>query len=281
MGMTNEEVRKVENLVNQWIGEDHHVFSEEMPIEEAKSRGATAMFGEKYGDEVRVVDIPGTPSMELCGGTHVSRVAEIRGLKVVSESGIASGIRRIEAVAGDQVMDYLGTSDEIVKGLSSKLKIKREEVLPRVMTLMNDLKESQGTVAKLKEELAVAKTSALAGKVADINGYKAVIEAIDDMDPKALSAAAQELQKNLGSDAAVVLATKVSEKKVSIVTAFGADLLEEKKMHAGKFVSSVAEVCGGKGGGRPNLAQAGGSDPEKIEEALEYAKVQLQELSSK
>lgn len=275
--MTEKQVMEVESLVNKWVGGNHKTVIAEMPIEEAKERGATAMFGEKYGDVVRVVDVPGI-SMELCGGTHVERIEEIRGIKITSESGIASGIRRIEAVAGDQVMDYLGTADQIVKNLSSKLKIKREEVLPRITTLMNDLKESQNAVTKLKEELAVAKTSALAGKAVDVNGFRVVIESIEDMDPKSLSAAAQQLQSNLGSDAAVVLATGVSEKKVSIVAAFGADLLE-KKMHAGKFVSSVAEICGGKGGGRPNLAQAGGTEPAKIEEALSYAKAQFQELS--
>merc|ERR1711970_597404 len=126
---------------------------------------------------------------------------------------------------------------------------------------MGDLRASQAAVAKLKEELAVAKTAALAGKVSEVNGLKAVIESIDDMDPKSLSAAAQQLQSSLGEDAAVVLVTKVLE----------------KKMHAGKFVSSMAEICGGKGGGRPNLAQAGGTNAAKIEEALEFARAQFYE----
>ena len=267
-------------MVNGWVAERNEIVVEEMPIAEAKARGATAMFGEKYGETVRVVDVVSgegkSASMELCGGTHVERTEEIRGLKIVSESGIASGIRRIEAVAGDRVMDYLGATDDIVKTLSSQLKTKREEIVPRITTLMGDLRASQAAVAKLKEELAVAKTAALAGKVSEVNGLKAVIESIDDMDPKSLSAAAQQLQSSLGEDAAVVLVTKVSDKKVSLVAAFGGDLLE-KKMHAGKFVSSMAEICGGKGGGRPNLAQAGGTNAAKIEEALEFARAQFYE----
>ena len=278
--MTADQVREVERLVNGWVAERNEIVVEEMPIAEAKARGATAMFGEKYGETVRVVDVVSaegkSASMELCGGTHVERTQEIRGLKIVSESGIASGIRRIEAVAGDRVMDYLGATDDIVKTLSSQLKTKREEIVPRITTLMGDLRASQAAVAKLKEELAVAKTAALAGKVSEVNGLKAVIESIDDMDPKSLSAAAQQLQSSLGEDVAVVLVTKVSNKKVSLVAAFGGDLLE-KKMHAGKFVSSMAEICGGKGGGRPNLAQAGGTNAAKIEEALEFARAQFYE----
>ena len=198
----------------------------------------------------------------------------------MSESGIASGIRRIEAVAGDQVMDYLGETDAIVKALSSRLKVKREEILPRIAALVSDLKASQTAVSKLKEDLAVAKSAALSSKAQEINGCTAVIEAIDGMDPKALSAAAQQLQESLGDKAAVVLVTKVGEKKVSLVAAFGPDLVKAKKMHAGKFVSAVAEVCGGKGGGRPNLAQAGGSDPTKIDQALDFAKSSFQDISS-
>ena len=278
--MTDKQLSKVESSINKWISGKYGIVSEEMPIDEAKARGAIAMFGEKYGDVVRVVDVVSNDgesvSMELCGGTHVQKTQDIRGLRIVSESGIASGIRRIEAIAGDQVIDYLGTADDIVKNLTSKLKIKREEVLPRISGLMNELKASQSAVAKLKEELAIAKTAALAGKATPMNGFKVVVESIEGMDPKSLSAAAQQLQNDLGSDAAVVLAAKVSEDKVSLVAAFGADLLE-RKMHAGKFISSVAEICGGKGGGRPNLAQAGGSEPGKIDEALQFAKSKLQE----
>ena len=145
-----------------------------------------------------------------------------------------------------------------------------------IKLILTSLKASQSAVAKLKEELAIAKTAALAGKATPMNGFKVVVESIEGMDPKSLSAAAQQLQNDLGSDAAVVLAAKVSEDKVSLVAAFGADLLE-RKMHAGKFISSVAEICGGKGGGRPNLAQAGGSEPGKIDEALQFAKSKLQE----
>jgi len=281
--VTEKQLRKVERLVNEWISDRNAITTREMPIDEAKAKGATAMFGEKYDDVVRVVDVASdagkSVSMELCGGTHVGNTQEIRGLRIVSESGIASGIRRIEAVAGNQVMDYLGTSDDIVKSLSSQLKIKREEVVPRVTSLMSDLKASQSAVAKLKEELAIAKTSALAGKAVPIGGghFTAVVEAVDGMDPKALSSAAQELQASLGDDAAVVLATKVSDNKVSLVAAFGKNLLD-KKMHAGKFVSAVAEICGGKGGGRPNLAQAGGTQPDKIEEALSFARTKFDDL---
>jgi len=268
-----EELRAVENLVNQWVQEAHTLQVKTMPIAEAKEAGATMMFGEKYGDVVRVVDVPGR-SMELCGGTHVSNTAEIGGFKIVSEGGIASGIRRIEAVAGAAQVDYLSQVDGVVRELSSRFKVKPEAVVERVAALQDELKASAAEIASLKSQIALAKTAALAAKAEDVGRGKVLVEEVPGIAPSDLQGAAASLQSQIGDRAAVILVSPSPDGKVGMVAAFGPELVAGG-LQAGKFIGGIARICGGGGGGRPNLAQAGGKDVAKVPEALAAAREQL------
>jgi alanyl-tRNA synthetase len=271
--LTTDDVQQVEELVNTWISEAHEADVQVMPIAEAKAKGATAMFGEKYGDEVRVIDFPGV-SMELCGGTHVTNTAEIGVFKIIAETGIASGVRRIEAVAGPAILDYLNLRDRVVKELSSTFKVKPEEISDRVNSLQNELKTTQKELEAAKQELALFKSDSLLSQAETVGEYKMLVANMGDMDAKSLQSAAERLQQKLG-EAAVVIASIPSEGKVSLVAAFSQKVIKEKHLQAGKFIGAIAQICGGGGGGRPNLAQAGARDVSKLDEALATAKQQL------
>ena len=271
--LTAHQIQEVETQVNTWISEAHSADVQTMPIAEAKAKGAVAMFGEKYGDEVRVIDYPGV-SMELCGGTHVGNTAEIGVFKVISESGVAAGIRRIEAVAGPAVLEYLEVRDRIVRDLSARFKTKPEDISDRVTALQTELKNAQKDLAALKSDLALAKSDQLLSK-AEIMGKTPVIVAnLEAVEADALKSAAERLLQKLG-DGAVVLGSVPSEGKVSLVAAFSKPVIS-KGLQAGKFIGGIAKLAGGGGGGRPNFAQAGGRDTAKLPEALEAAKAQLE-----
>ena len=271
--LTPEDVQQVEDLVNTWISEAHQADVNVMPLEEAKAKGATAMFGEKYANDVRVIDFPGV-SMELCGGTHVTNTAEIGAFKIISEVGISSGVRRIEAVAGAAILDYLNVRDKVVKELSDRFKVKPEEISDRVNNLQAELKTTQKELDAAKQELALAKSDSLLSQAETVGEYKVLVANMGEMDAKSLQSAAERLQQKLG-EAAVVVASIPSEGKVSLVAAFSQKAIKEKQMQAGKFIGGIAKICGGGGGGRPNLAQAGARDASKLGEALETAKKQL------
>ncbi|MEL6496050.1 MAG: alanine--tRNA ligase [Cyanobacteria bacterium J06623_7] len=271
--LTGEDVQQVEDLVNTWISEAHDADVNVMPIAEAKAKGATAMFGEKYGEEVRVIDFPGV-SMELCGGTHVGNTAEIGVFKIVSETGISAGVRRIEAVAGAAILDYLNLRDRVVKELSTAFKVKPEEISDRVANLQTELKSTQKELEAAKQELALAKSDSLLSQAEAVGDYQILVANLGAMDAKSLQSAAARLQQKLG-DAAVVVASIPSEGKVSLVAAFSERVIKEKQLQAGKFIGGIAKICGGGGGGRPNLAQAGARDASKLAEALDTAKQQL------
>ncbi|MEO1431401.1 MAG: alanine--tRNA ligase [Cyanobacteria bacterium J06632_19] len=271
--MTPEEVLSVEEQVNNWIAEAHSAKIEVLPLAEAKARGAVAMFGEKYGEEVRVIDFQGV-SMELCGGTHVSNTAEIGVFKIISEAGISSGVRRIEAVSGPAILDYLNVRDNVVKDLSERFKVKPEEIPDRITTLQTELRNAQKEVEKLSGQLAIAKSDSLLETVESVGEYKYLVAKMEGVDAESLKTAAERLQQKIGNNAAVVLGSPLDGGKVSLVAAFGADI-NKKGVQAGKFIGAVAKMCGGGGGGRPNLAQAGGRDASKLPEALEKAKGDL------
>ncbi len=271
--MTPEEVLSVEAQVNNWIAEAHAAQIEVLPLAEAKARGAVAMFGEKYGEEVRVIDFQGV-SMELCGGTHVSNTAEIGVFKIISEAGISSGVRRIEAVSGPAILDYLNVRDNVVKDLSERFKVKPEEIPDRITTLQTELRNAQKEVEKLSGQIAIAKSDSLLETVESVGEYKYLVAKMEGVDAESLKTAAERLQQKIGNNAAVVLGSALEEGKVSLVAAFGADI-NKKGVQAGKFIGAVAKMCGGGGGGRPNLAQAGGRDASKLGEALEKAKGDL------
>ena len=276
--VTAAELEQLEALINGWIAEAHSLEVQEMAIEAAKAAGAVAMFGEKYADVVRVVDVPGV-SMELCGGTHVANTAEIGLFKIVSEAGVASGIRRIEAVAGPAVLAYLNERDVVVKQLSERFKVQPAEITARVAGLQEELKGATKALAAARSELAVAKAAALAAQAEAIGEHQLLVARLDGVDGGGLQSAAQGLADQLGDGAAVVLGglpDPADLGKVILVAAFGKAVVA-KGQKAGQFIGGVAKLCGGGGGGRPNLAQAGGRDGAALDSALEQAKSSLQQ----
>ncbi|MBE9240806.1 alanine--tRNA ligase [Synechocystis salina] len=271
--VTMEELQQIEDLINQWIAEAHQTEVAVMPIADAKAKGAIAMFGEKYGAEVRVIDVPGV-SLELCGGTHVANTAEIGLFKIVAETGIAAGVRRIEAVAGPAVLDYLNVREAVVKELGDRLKAKPEEIPDRVNQLQQELKASQKQLEALKQELALQKSEQLLAQAQTVGEFKILVADLGTVDGESLKTAAERLQQKLG-ESAVVLASIPEPGKVSLVAAFSPQLVKTKQLKAGQFIGAIAKICGGGGGGRPNLAQAGGRDPSKLPEALAMAEQTL------
>jgi alanyl-tRNA synthetase len=270
------ELEQIESLINGWISEAHSLEVQEMAIEKAKAAGAVAMFGEKYADVVRVVDVPGV-SMELCGGTHVANTAEIGLFKIVSESGVAAGIRRIEAVAGPAVLAYLNERDAVVKQLGERFKAQPAEIVERVGQLADELKASQKALAAAREELALAKSAALVAQAAAVGEHQLLVARLDGVEGGGLQSAAQGLADQLGEGAAVVLGglpDPADLAKVILVAAFGKGVIA-KGQQAGKFIGGIAKACGGGGGGRPNLAQAGGRDGAALDGALEQARTEL------
>ncbi|HEY9823857.1 MAG TPA: alanine--tRNA ligase [Stenomitos sp.] len=271
-GLKPEELQHVEDQINIWIAEAHDTEIAEMSLVDAKTKGAIAMFGEKYSDHVRVIDVPGV-SMELCGGTHVRNTAEIGLFKIVSETGVASGVRRIEAVAGPAVLEYLNVRDVVVKELGDRFKAKPEELPERVANLQTELKQTQKQLEALKAEVALAKSTQLLSQATTIGDFKVLVATLEGVDAAALQTAAEQLLQKMG-EGAVVLGSAPEAQKVSLVAAFSPGV-NKQGLQAGKFIGSIAKIRGGGGGGRPNLAQAGGRDPSKLQEALASAQAQL------
>jgi alanyl-tRNA synthetase len=213
--------------------------------------------------------------MELCGGIHVSNTAEIGVFKIIAEAGVASGVRRIEAVSGGSVLDYLQVRDKVVKDLSDRFKVKPEELPERITILQNELRTNQKELEILKSQLAIAKSDSLLQNVATLGEHRAIVSLLEDVDPESLKAAAERLLQKIGNGA-VVLGSVPEPGKVSIVAAFSPEV-NQKGLQAGKFVGAIAKICGGGGGGRANLAQAGGKDPSKLPEALTQALNELKQ----
>ncbi|MGB3655513.1 MAG: DHHA1 domain-containing protein, partial [Rivularia sp. (in: cyanobacteria)] len=199
---------------------------------------------------------------------------EIGVFKIISEAGISSGVRRIEAVSGPAILDYLNVRDNVVKDLSERFKVKPEEIPDRITTLQTELRNAQKEIEKIKGQMAIAKSDSLLETVESIGEFKYLVAKMEGVDAESLKTAAERLQQKIGNNAAVVLGSTLEEGKVSLVAAFGADI-NKKGVQAGKFIGAVAKMCGGGGGGRPNLAQAGGRDASKLPEALEKAKGDL------
>lgn len=271
--ITPSELDQIEVLINSWITAGHSLQVSEMPIQQAKAAGAVAMFGEKYGDLVRVVDVPGV-SMELCGGTHVANSAELGVFKIISEAGVAAGVRRIEAVAGSALLPYLNQRDEVVKALTERFKVQPAEIIERVGLLQEELRATAKALAAAREELALAKAATLLNQAQSVGDFQILVTRLDGVAADGLQTAAQQLQEQLGANAAVLLAGVPEPEKVALVAAFGPAVVKAG-LQAGKFVGAIAKICGGGGGGRPNFAQAGGKDPAALAEALAAAKRDL------
>jgi alanyl-tRNA synthetase len=271
--VTPEELEQIENLVNTWIAEAHAAQVAIMPLAEAKARGAVAMFGEKYGAEVRVIDFPGV-SMELCGGTHVNNTAEIGLFKIIAETGVAAGIRRIEAVAGPAVLEYLNERDRVVRELSAQFKAKPQELPERVAALQAELKAAQKELEEVRSQLALVQAERLLAQAVAVGDLKVLVAELRSTTPEALKTAAEHLLSKLG-EGAVVLGSVPEAGKVSLVAAFS-PAVQQLGLKAGSFIGEIAKLTGGGGGGRPNLAQAGGKQPEQLPKALRVARERLQ-----
>lgn len=271
--VTPEELEQIENLVNTWIAEAHAAQVATMPLAEAKARGAVAMFGEKYGAEVRVIDFPGV-SMELCGGTHVNNTAEIGLFKIIAETGVAAGIRRIEAVAGPAVLEYLNERDRVVRELSAQFKAKPQELPERVAALQAELKAAQKELEEVRSQLALLQAEGLLAQAVAVGDLKVLVAELGSTTPEALKTAAEHLLHKLG-EGAVVLGSVPEAGKVSLVAAFS-PAVQQLGLKAGSFIGEIAKLTGGGGGGRPNLAQAGGKQPEQLPKALQVARERLQ-----
>ncbi|MCF2972503.1 alanine--tRNA ligase [Synechococcus sp. Nb3U1] len=271
--VTPAELEQIESLVNTWIAEAHTAQVAVMPLAKAKAKGALAMFGEKYSEQVRVIDFPGV-SMELCGGTHVNNTAEIGLFKIISETGIAAGIRRIEAVAGPAVLEYLNERDSVVRELSAQFKAKPQEIPERIVALQTELKTTQKELEETRAKLALLQAEQLLEQAISVGGLKILVAELGSTDAEALKTAAEHLLHKLG-EGAIVLGSLPEPGKVSWVAAFS-PLVQKKGLKAGSFIGEIAKLTGGGGGGRPNLAQAGGKQPEKLPEALQVAQEQLQ-----
>ena len=260
--ISEDEMRQVEVIVNAEILANAATAAQIMKFDDAVKHGAMALFGEKYGDEVRVLDI-GT-SRELCGGTHVSRTGDIGFFKVLSEGGVAAGIRRIEATTGDRALTYVQAQEQKLAGAAAALRTSPQEVGQKITQIIDNVRNLEKELARLKSKLASSQGDDLATQAVDVKGIKLLAAAMEGADSKALREGMDKLKDKLKS-AAIVLAA-VEGGKVTLIAGVTADLTDRVK--AGELVNFVAQQVGGKGGGRADMAQAGGTDPSKLPEAL-------------
>ena len=285
--MTEEEIQKTEDLINKWIGEKLPVQTEVMNIEEAKLTGATALFGEKYEDEVRVVSIGGEKkckcgggckckhedeqeviSMEFCAGTHAKNTSDLRLIKIISEGAIAAGTRRIEAVVSDAAIKFVNEKVVEINKLASKFKVQSNEVMPRIEKIMEENRELQKELEKIKAEVARNKFSTFVSKAKDIEGGKLFISKIENYESDAIKTGIEFLTSKLGEAVVVLVSERTVVAKVT-------DTFVKKGINAGKIVGEIARFTGANGGGRPNFAQGGIKDFSNIDEILQKIETDL------
>ncbi|MHB8785909.1 MAG: alanine--tRNA ligase [Thauera sp.] len=260
--MSAEEIREVEEIVNREVLANAATQAEVMALEAAQKSGAMMLFGEKYADEVRVLSIGS--SKELCGGTHVSRTGDIGLFKIVSEGGVAAGIRRVEAITGENALRYAQEQERRVQGMSALLKVQPDEVAERVAGILDNVRALEKELARLKGKLAASQGDELLSQAVEVGGIKVLAALLEGADVPTLRDTMDKLKDKLKS-AAIVLAS-VGEGKVSLIAGVTAD--HTAKVKAGELVNFVAQQVGGKGGGRPDMAQAGGTQPENLPAAL-------------
>jgi alanyl-tRNA synthetase len=260
--MTDSEIRRVEEIVNREVLANVPTHARLMPIDEAQKSGAMMLFGEKYGDEVRVLDIGS--SRELCGGTHVARTGDIGFFKIVGESGVAAGIRRVEAVTGDNALAWVQAQEATMAAAANALRAAPSELEAKIAQLIESAKAAERELAKLKARAAASAGDDLASSAVDVKGAKVLAVTLDGADVKSLRETMDKLKDKLKS-AAIVLSSVV-DGKVTLIAGVTSDLTSRVK--AGELVNHVAQQVGGKGGGRPDMAQAGGTDPAALPAAL-------------
>ena len=261
--ISKDQISKVETLVNSWIMENYFLATKNMAKSEALEKGAVAMFGEKYDDEVRVVDVPGV-SMELCGGTHVKSTSELGCFKIISEEGISAGVRRIEALSGQSAFDYFTDRNSLVNELSDLLKANPNQLFDRVNYLQSELINKNREIQKMKDEIAYYKYSSLISSAEKVSSFSILVSQIDGLDGNSLQSAALNLTSKLGDKSLVILGgiPNPENKKLLFVVSFG-DAIVKIGFHAGKLINDIAKICSGGGGGKPNFAQAGAKDKDK------------------
>ena len=265
--MTAEELQKVEDIVNSKITEGLDVRTDIMSLEEAKKTGAMALFGEKYSDKVRVVRM-GDFSTELCGGTHVKNTSDIKAFKIVSESGVAAGVRRIEAITSDAVFAYYDEIEKTLEEAAKALKTNPAGVLDKIAHLQAQVKELNSEIESLKSKAAKESLGDVMDQVQEVAGVKFLAAKVDGVDMNGLRDLGDQLKNKLGEG--VILLASVTDGKVNLV-AMASDEAQKAGAHAGNLIKSIASLVGGGGGGRPNMAQAGGKNPAGVEDALAEA----------
>ena len=261
--VSTEQLHAIERMVNGWILANDDVETRIMPIEDAKKSGAMALFGEKYDDDVRVLTI-GPNSTELCGGTHVRRVGDVGLFKIMAETGVAAGVRRVEAVTGDAALDWLDDREALLSRVTGVLKTDPEALETRVSGLLGRTKELERELEKMRDRLANSSGKDLLEQAVDVNGIRVLSVRLDGADAKSLPNSLDQFKNRMGSG--VVVLGAADGDKVALIAGVTNDLTD--KVQAGPLVNHVASQVGGKGGGRPDMARAGGKDPAKLDEAL-------------
>ncbi|HBF8686346.1 TPA: alanine--tRNA ligase [Clostridioides difficile] len=265
--ISNEELKVIEEKVNNVILSSLDIKCDIMNIKEAKEKGATALFGEKYGGEVRVVSM-GDYSTELCGGTHLTNTSQVGMFKILSEGGVAAGVRRIEAITGKAVYEYLKERDGIISEVCVNLKSKEDNLIQRISSLLEENKNLSKELHDMKAKMSLQSVDSIFDSKVEVNGVNLITNKFEGMDMDTLRETADNLRDKLGSG--VVVLANVVDDKVNFVVTATKDVLD-KGIHSGNIVREVAKIAGGKGGGRPNMAQAGASDVSKVDQALSYA----------
>jgi alanyl-tRNA synthetase len=273
--LTREELTTIERMVNEQIRSNLARETNLMQIDQAKEKGAMALFGEKYDDEVRVVTLGGF-STELCGGVHVDRTGDIGLFKIVSESGIAAGVRRIEAVTGEAALNYFAAQEQTLSTIAALVKTDPVNVASKVEQVILRNKELEKELAQFKQKLASQAGADLVSQAIDVNGVKTLVANLAGVEAKSLRGMVDDLKNKMGSG--IILLAATSDDKVSLIAGVTKDLVGQVK--SGELVNIAAQEVGGKGGGRPDMAQAGGSQPENIEAALKAAQSWLKDKLS-
>ena len=266
--LTKEELKKIEDTVNQNIRKALNVNTDLMNLEAARKSGAMALFGEKYKDDVRVVSM-GDESKELCGGTHVKNTAEIKTFKIISETGIAAGVRRIEALTGENVLHFYEKLEDEVYKAAAELKTTPDKLHEKIKHLIEEVKDLKSEQEKLKAKLAKDSISDIDSQIYEVGGIKAIVLKVNDIEMNELRNLGDNLKQKVANG--VVVLASVSGSNVSLLAMAG-DEAVSKGIHAGNIIKSIATIVGGGGGGRPNMAQAGGKKAEETDKALEEAK---------
>ncbi|MEF8792046.1 alanine--tRNA ligase [Thiohalorhabdus sp.] len=265
-GLTRDQVRTIENEVNRHIRANYEVAADWMTLDQAQAKGAIAFFDEKYGEEVRVISM-GPASMELCGGTHVSRTGNIGLFKIVEETGIAAGVRRVEALTGQEALNHVQRQEDQLGRIAGQLKGTEDTAAERVEELVASQRDLEKQVEQLKSKLASAQSGDLLDDVQEVGGIQVLAASLEGQDPKSLRQTVDQLKNKMGSGVIVLGVPDREAGKVSLIAGVTSDLTD--RIAAGDLVNHVAEKVGGKGGGRPDMAQAGGKEPDKLDAALE------------